>query len=91
MLYEFRCPKCSKESEVWLTLEELYTADVECADCLVLLEREIRTPTAVNIPMKHQSCPNWNKKEPPRVPIQILDPMPNGKVKITRIGKKTDI
>jgi len=72
-------------------MSELDEVVVECENCDIPAIREFRTPANMSIPTHMQAAPNMDKKEKARVPINIIDELPNGGCRVTRIGKKGDI
>lgn len=89
--YEFRCEGCDKEFDVVIRISELDETQVVCEKCNIAAIREFRTPANMSIPTHMQAAPNMSKKEKARVPINIIDELPNGGCRVTRIGKKSDI
>lgn len=89
--YQYKCPKCHKEFDIFLSLKDKLEALVECEECLIELQSYCRTAPAVTIPWSHQAAPNMEKKEDLRIPINIIDEKPDGGYRVTRVGTKTDV
>lgn len=62
-----------------------------CPECHRSLSQVLLSPPGVTIPLKHKACQGLNKAEEAIVPINIIDPKPDGSCRVTRIGKKTDV
>ena len=98
-IYEMICPTCKKESEIICSMSE-YSKKIKTAKCDICknttLDRHIRTPTSMSIPA-NMTYNNQVKvvgsttKDQASVPINIIDELPDGTTKVTRIGKKADI
>lgn len=90
-VYEMKCPQCSQEFDIRMTLSEYSESSIACQSCSKELVRHFRSAPKVSIPYHMQASPNMNKKSTPIMPINIIDEKPGGGYKVTRIGRKSDI
>lgn len=90
--YEYECPKCKKQFDIISRVCDYGKYVLECEECLRELVRVINTPPSVSIPahMRATTSSKYYGKQA-RVPINLIDERPDGTVRVTRIGKKSDI
>lgn len=94
--YEYTCTKCAHEEDHFMSISKMEKARLKCQDCGHKLRQAHRTPPNGLIP---GSCSfdgdvhilgGTGQKQPPITPINIIDKLPGGGCKITRIGAKSD-
>lgn len=95
-IFDFKCPVCLKIEER-LVRHECHPRYLipTCSKCEVNMMKQVSAPH-FKFESKggvHSSKGSFasGEKQPPIVPIRIVDEMPDGTTKVTTIGKKTDI
>lgn len=89
--YNAECTGCQETFEMKCSMSELPELLDSCVCCGESLKQVILEAPQVSIAYKDQASPNMNRKEQARVPINIIDEKADGSVKVTRIGRKSDI
>ena len=98
-MYEMICPKCNHHVDILAKITEFdeKVKTAQCEECKETLSRYYDTPPNFTIGAKHTYNGQTkvsgvsSRKQQSRVPINIIDEMPDGSTKVTRIGRKEDI
>lgn len=98
-IYEMICPKCEQISNILAKITDYddKVKNAKCTECSILLDRYFDTPPNFTIGAKHTYNGQTkvsgvsSRKQQSRVPINIIDEMPDGSTKVTRIGRKEDV
>lgn len=95
-IYDFECPICHKvEERLVRSLGHPRYSHPTCKECNVHLTKLVSAPHFKFESKSGVYSPSGSfksgEKQHPLVPINIIDEMPDGSTKVTRIGKKQDI
>lgn len=98
MLYSFRCDPCDSIFDIRMSLAEHDAGNQKCPDCSGDVWQYMGTAPVVHLPASMTYNGQLKvidgkpaRKEPSRVPINIIDEKPDGSCRVTRLGRKQDI
>lgn len=98
-MYEMICPECEQRVDILAKITEYdnKVKTAKCEECNSTLSRFFDTPPNFAIGAQHtyngqtKISGSTGKKEKARVPINIIDELPNGRTRVTRVGTKGDV
>jgi putative FmdB family regulatory protein len=90
-IYDFYCPQCKVTEEYYLDRKENAH---KCNKCSTLLERQVSAPhfrfkdtSSVSNPSSFRT----KYRQQPRVPINVIDALGNGKYRVTSTSRDPEL